>query len=477
MKRMLMTWRLAPLAAALLAGCSFIPTYERPAAPVPGSYGYPSATEGTPAAQLDWQQFFADPRLRELIATSLANNRDLRVAIANIEQARAQYDIRNADRYPTIGAAATATRQPSTTARNEQANLFTAGLALTSWEIDFFGRIAALSQTALAQYLATEEGRKAAQITLVSSVATTWLSLVADEELLGLTQQTLQTREESFRLTKLRFDNGVSNELDLRLAQSLSESARVALAQQQRQRALDINALALLLGRPLPPNFASGTTMAAVTLADIPAGLPSDVLASRPDVRQAEQQLISANANIGAARAAFFPRISLTANAGRASSQLSGLFNGSGVWAYTVAPQLLLPLFDAGRNQAGLGSANAGRDIAVAQYERSIQVAFREVSDALAGRVTLVDQLQAQSNVAEAETVRTRLSQMRYDAGVSSSLDLLDAQRSLFTARQAEIQTRLARLQNQVQLYRVLGGGWTEPPAAAPAGAASTPAR
>jgi NodT family efflux transporter outer membrane factor (OMF) lipoprotein len=463
-------------AAAMLAGCSFIPTYERPAAPVPGSYGYASATDGTPAAQLDWQQFFADPRLRELIATALANNRDLRVAVASIEQARAQYDIRNADRYPTVGAAATATRQPSTSGTG-QTNLFSVGLALTSWEIDFFGRIAALSQAALAQYLATEEGRKAAQVSLVSAVASTWLSLVADEELLALTQQTLQTREETFRLTKLRFDNGVSNELDLRLAQSLAESARVSLAQQQRQRSLDINALALLIGRPLPPNFASGTTMAAVALADVPAGLPSDVLASRPDVRQAEQQLVAANANIGAARAAFFPRISLTANAGRASTQLSGLFNDNGVWAYTLAPQLLLPLFDAGRNQAGLGSANAARDIAVAQYERSIQVAFREVSDALAGRITLLDQLQAQANVAEAETVRARLSQMRYDAGVASSLDLLDAQRSLFTARQAEIQTRLLRLQNQVQLYRVLGGGWTESPATAPVPAASAPAR
>ncbi|RYY96399.1 MAG: efflux transporter outer membrane subunit, partial [Comamonadaceae bacterium] len=396
--------RLAPLAAAAaLAACSFIPTYERPAAPVPAAYDYASAPTGTPAAQLDWQQFLADARLRELVATALANNRDLRVAVANIEQARAQFDIRNADRYPTVGVSASATRQPSTTARDTQVNLYTLGLALTAWELDFFGRVAALGQSAQAQFFATEEARKAAQVSLVGAVATTWLSLVADEELLALTRQTLQTREETFRLTKLRFDNGVSNELDLRLAQSLAESARVALAQQQRQRALDINALSLLVGRPLPSNYSTGTTMAAVALADVPAGLPSDVLASRPDVRQAEQQLLAANANIGAARAAFFPRISLTASAGRASSELSGLFNNNGVWAYTVAPQLLLPIFDAGRNRAGLASANAQRDIAVAQYERSIQSAFREISDALAGRVTLLDQLQAQANVAEAE--------------------------------------------------------------------------
>jgi NodT family efflux transporter outer membrane factor (OMF) lipoprotein len=221
--------------------------------------------------------------------------------------------------------------------------------------------------------------------------------------------------------------------------------------------------LALLVGQPMGTDFSTGTSMAAIALPDVPAGLPSDVLVARPDVRQAEQLLLSANANIGAARAAFFPRITLTASAGRASSQLSGLFNGSGAFAYTVAPQLLLPIFEGGRNIAGLRSANVSREIAVAQYERAIQQAFKEVSDALAGRNTLSDQLQAQMNVAQAESARTRLSQMRYDAGVASSLDLLDAQRSLFAARQGEIQTRLARLQNQVLLYRALGGGWTEP--------------
>jgi len=456
---------LAPLAAAVLAGCSFIPTYERPAAPVAGAFPYPSATQGTPAAALDWQRFFTDEGLRGLITTALADNRDLRVAVLSIEQARAQYDIRRADRYPTVGAGINASRAPNPI-NGEQTTSFQAGLAFTSWEIDFFGRIASLSQAALAQYLATEEGRKAAQIAIVGSVATTWLSLVADEELLALTRQTLDTRAESLRLMQLRFDNGVSSELDLRLAQSLAETARAALVQAQRQRALDLNALSLLVGRPLPTDFQTGTTMAAVQLADVPAGLPSEVLVTRPDVRQAEQLLLAANANIGAARAAFFPNITLTAQAGRASSQLSGLFGGGGSWAYTVAPSLLLPIFDAGRNRAGLASANVSRDIAVAQYERAIQSAFREVSDALAGRATLTEQLQAQSNVAQAESVRVRLSQMRFDAGVASTLDLLDAQRSLFTAQQAELQTRLARLQNQVLLYRALGGGWTEPAAA-----------
>ena len=456
--------------SALLAGCSMMPTYQRPQAPVPGNWAYAAAAEGTPAAALDWQVFFGDERLRALIAAALRNNRDLRVAVLNIEQARAQYDIRSADRYPSVGAATAASRSP--TSGGGTATSYTAGLLFSAWEIDFFGRIASLSQAALAQYLATEEGRKAAQISLVSSVANTWLNLVADEELLALTRQTLATREESVRLTRLRFENGVSSELDFQQAQSLAATARTALAQQQRQRALDFNTLGLLLGEPAPPDTGGGTAIASLVLPDLPAGIPSEVLVERPDVRQAEQQLVAANANIGAARAAFFPRITLTAGVGTASSELSGLFRG-GSWGLTAAPQLLLPIFDAGRNQAGLRSATVSREIAVAQYERSIQSAFREVSDALAGRATLADQLRAQNSVAEAEAVRLRLSTLRYDNGVSSYLELLDAQRSLFTARQAAIQTRLQLLQNQVLLYRALGGGWS----GASASAATSTAR
>lgn len=459
---------LALVAAAALAGCSFIPEYQRPQAPVPEAFPYPAAAEGTPAATLEWQRFFADERLRGLIAAALENNRDLRIALLNVEQARAQSDIRRADLFPGVGVGVNATRSPSPVT-GDQSTSYQAGLVLSAWEIDFFGRLRSLNQAAVAQYLATEEGRKAAQTTLVGSVANAWLSLVANEELLALARQTVATREETLRLTRLRFDNGVSSEIDLRLAQSLSDTARAAFAQAQRQRALDLNTLRLLVGGQVPIDFASGTTLAAIQLPDLPAGLPSEVLVARPDVRQAEQQLVAANANIGAARAAFFPRISLTASAGRASSQLSGLFDGGGDWAYTIAPSLLLPIFDAGRNAAGLRSANVQRDIAVAQYERAIQSAFREVSDALAGRATLGDQLQAQGSVAQAEAARVRLSQMRFEAGVSSTLDLLDAQRSLFAAQQAEIQVRLARLQNQVLLYRALGGGWTEP-AAAPDG-------
>lgn len=458
---------LAPLAAALLAaGCSMMPTYERPDAPVPQAFPYPSAPTGTPAAELAWEAFFADAKLQDLVATALRNNRDLRVAVLNIAQARAQYDIRNADRLPTVGVTASGSRSPSPVTGG-QVNAFSVQAGISSWEIDFFGRIASLSEAALAQYLATEEGRKAAQVALVASIATTWLNLAADEELLAITREALATREESLRLTRLRFENGASSEIDFRLAQSLAETARATLAQVQRQRALDLNALGLLVGQPLGADYRVGVTTADVRLPDVPAGLPSEVLVRRPDVRQAEQQLIAANANIGAARAAFFPRISLTAGIGTASSELSGLFSG-GSWGFTVAPSLLQPIFDAGRNRAALASAEVGRDIAVAQYERAIQQAFRDVSDALAGRATLTEQVDAQARVVEAEAVRFRLARLRYDNGIANYLDLLDAQRSLFAAQQALVQGRLARLQNQVQLYRSLGGGWTEAPRSSP---------
>jgi NodT family efflux transporter outer membrane factor (OMF) lipoprotein len=458
--------RPAALAAAfVLAGCSFVPTLERPAPPVPASFAGLTGAPATPAAAdalpPDWPQFFTDPGLRALVTTALANNRDLRVALANVQQARAQRELREAERLPQVGAQLSGARQPNP-ATGQQFTLYQAGLALTAWELDFFGRVAALSQAAQAQYLATEEARRAAQLALVGQVATTWLSAVAGEELLQLTRETLRTREDSLRLVRLRFDNGVTSELELRQAQSLADTARVALAQQERQRAADLNALGLLTGVALAPDWRSGTRLADVRLPELPVGLPAQVLAQRPDVRQAEQQLVAANANIGAARAAFFPRITLTASAGRASGELGGLFDGSGRWAYTIAPTLLLPIFDAGRNRAGLATAQAQRDAAIAQYERAIQAAFREVADGLAGRATWGEQLQAQARVAEAETVRARLSQMRFDAGVASALELLDAQRSLFSARQAQIQTLQAQLQNQVLLWRTLGGGWRE---------------
>ena len=462
--------RLTPLALALvLAGCvNLAPKYERPAAPVAGAF---PTVEGTvssgnavaseaPAA-IAWQRFFTDPRLQQLISLALANNRDLRVSILNIEAARAQYQIQHANQFPAINAGISGQRQ--TTGKDQPiSSIYQAGLSVSAFELDFFSRVKNLSDAALAQFLATEEARKTAQISLIAQVANTYLTYLADEELLALVQQTLKTREESLRLTNLRFENGVSSKLDLQQAVSLVETARTTLAQAQRQRAQDLNLLTLLIGQPIPDALPAGATLATTNLPDLPAGLPSDLLAVRPDIRAAEQQLVAANANIGAARANYFPRITLTGSAGSASKELSGLFK-SGTFGWTFAPQAILPLFDFGRTRAGVEGARAQRDIAVAQYEKSIQTAFREVADALAGQATYSEQLRAQQAVAAAETDRFNLSDLRYRNGTASYLDLLDAQRSLFTAQQQAIQANLLRLQNQVTLYRVLGGGWSEP--------------
>ena len=466
----------AALAALTVAGCSFIPSYERPAPVLPAGYALAdtSAAQQAPsAADIDWRDYFTDPRLQRLIGMALGNNRDLRLAMLNVEQARAQFQIRRADEYPTLAGMANAARQPNAS-NGQYGNLFQVGLGVTAWEIDFFGRIAALREQALAQYLASTEARKSAQISLVAAVAAGWLNLMADEELLDISRRTLATREESVRLTRLRLENGVSSELDNRQAQSLAEAARATYAQQQRQRLLDENALVLLLGQPLPDDIRA--SLPAARLADaapmqpLRAGLPSELLERRPDIRQAEQQLIGANANIGAARAAFFPRIALTASVGTVSNELSGLFKG-GSWAFSLAPQLAVPLFDAGRNEANLQAAQVGREMAVAQYDKAIQTAFREVSDALAGRATLGEQLQAQNAQAAADARRLELSELRYRNGIASYMDVLDAQRSLFATQQGLVLTRLQQLHNQVALYKVLGGGWSDVSLAAADGA------
>lgn len=478
--------------AATLSACSLIPTYERPAAPVaddwPTSAGLPAVQpQARAAADLPWQDFVQDDALRELIALALAGNRDLRVAVQNIEQARAQYRIRRADQFPTIGVSASASRSaPNPAGGNAPsvASSYSVMLGGASWELDFFGRVAALKDVALASYLATEESRKAAQISLIASVASTWLQLKTDTELLALAERTLATREQSLALIRLRFEHGASSALDLRQGESLVASAQAARAQQQRLRAQDINLLTLLVGAPVPehliPALAAPTPVVAPAslgqpttavapvpelpgFAPIPAGLPSDLLLRRPDIRAAEQRLIGANANIGAARANFFPRISLTASVGRASSDLDGLFGSGGHRAWSFAPSLLLPLFDMGRNQAGLDAARAEREIAVAQYEKAIQAAFREVADALAGRATLDDQLAALRAQTEAERARFELAELRFRNGIASHLDLLDAQRSLFAIEQALAQAQLARRVADVELYKALGGGWVDP--------------
>ena len=448
---------LPAVAAALLSACSFAPVHERPTAPVAAAFPQKAADSGTPAAELPWSEFLADARLKALVELALKNNRDLRIAALNVEQVRAQLGVQRADQWPTLGGGFTGGRQPA-------GNAYTLGMQVTAFELDLFGRVKNLSEAALARYFASDEGRRAVHAGLVAGVAAADLAVRADDELLALTQRTLASRNEGLRLVKLRFDGGVAAEPELRNADSLVAAARVNLAALQRQRSQDLNALVLLLGQPLPPDVPPAGELATLRLADLPAGLPSDVLLQRPDVRQAEQQLMAANANIGAARAAFFPRISLTGSAGFASNQLSGLFDNT---AWTFTGQLLQPIFDAGRNSANLAGAQAARDISIAQYEKTVQTAFREVADALAGRATLGEQLAAQQAQADAEARRLALAELLFQGGVANALERLDAERATLAARQAVVQLQLARLQNAVQLYRVLGGGTPAPLASA----------
>ena len=462
--------RMATLAAAMaLAACSFIPTYERPAAPVATSFATetamavgsaPAATASAVAADIAWQDFFKDARLKRLIELSLQNNRDLRIAVLAIEQTRAQYQVRRANELPTLNAGITGSRGP--VASGAISSTYTAGFSITAYELDFFGRVRALSQAAQAQLLGSEEARKTVQISLLASVANTYLNLLANDELLRVTRESLATRQESLRLTQLKFDNEAASKLELSQSQSLLEGAKAAFAQTTRLRAQDENALTLLVGQPLPADLPAGLPINAQgMLPDLPAGVPSDLLTRRPDIRQAEQQLLANNANIGAARAAFFPRITLTGSAGVVSNDLDTLFN-KGTTAWTFVPQLLLPIFDYGRNQANLESAKVARDIAVAQYEKAIQTGFREVADALAGRATLGEQLRAQNAQLAAEQTRMELTDLRFKHGASNAFDVLDAQRSLFAVQQAAVQVQVQQAQNLVTLYKVLGGGWKQ---------------
>ena len=452
------------LAGALaLAGCSTPSFFTRPVAPIAPQWpASAQAVDAAPAGDLlPWRTFFTDPALQSLIALALEHNRDLRVAALNIAQARAQIGLRSADELPSVSAGLGLSRAPNTS--GNMATTFTGGLLVSSYELDFFGRVASLKEQALAQYLATEEARRTAQISLVATVAQAWMGLGADARLLRLAEQTLASRQDSLRLVALRLEYGAASDLDLRLAQSLVQAASVALAQTQRQRALDENALVLLVGQPLMPALlAQLGADVSLTLPALPAGLPSELLTRRADIRQAEQQLAAANANIAAARAAYFPRIALTASAGSASSELGSLFK-DGSWSYSLVPQLLLPLFDGGRNDANLASAKVGFDIAVAQYEKAIQGAFREVADALAARSSWERQLLAQTALAQADGERLALTRLRLENGAASQLDWLDAQRALFASQQGLIAAQLALLQSQVTLYKVLGGGAEAP--------------
>lgn len=456
------------IAAIVLSGCSLIPDYQRPEAPVAAQYPQGPAYEaanapGQAAAEQGWKQFFHDPALQQLIQVALENNRDLRVAALNIDAYAAQYRIQRADLFPALSATGSGSRQrvPARASQTGEAAIsssYSATLGISAYELDLFGRVRSLSEQALQSYFATEEARRSTQISLVANVANAYLTWQADKELLKLTQETLGAYEQSFKLTSRSAEVGVASALDLSQARTAVENARVQLARYTRQVAQDENSLTLLLGTGLPANLNS-QPLSDDLLSEVPAGLPSDLLQRRPDILQAERNLLAANANIGAARAAFFPSISLTANAGTLSPDLSGLFKGgSGTW--TFAPQINLPIFNAGSLRASLDYAKIQKDINVAQYEKSIQTAFQEVSDGLAARQTYNEQLQAQTDFVAANQDYYRLAERRYRIGVDSNLTFLDAQRQLFSAQQSLITDRLAQLTSEVNLYKALGGGW-----------------
>lgn len=459
------------IALFALSGCSTMaPKYERPPAPVqaawPSGPAYKSEAAKTadkPVADIPWREFFVDRQLQKLIALALANNRDLRVAALTIEKTRALYQIQRSNLLPKINATAAGNVQrlsagsfgsnPAVIVRQ-----YSVGLGVSAYELDLFGRVRSLKDQALEQFLATEEARAAVQISLVAEVANSWLTLAADRERLKLAKDTLESQQSSYTLIRHRFEAGASSQLDLRQAQTRVDSARVDIALFTAQLAQSENALNLLVGTRVPSELLPAELGAVAVLKELAPGLPSDVLLHRPDILQAEHGLRGATANIGAARAAFFPRISLSSSLGTASAKLTDLFQpGSAVWSFV--PQISVPLFDAGSNRANLDVAKADRDIAVAQYEKAIQTAFREVADTLASQGTLGDQLAAQQSLTEATADSYRLSEARYDKGVDSYLVVLDSQRSTYSAQQSLINVRLAMLANQVTLYKVLGGG------------------
>ncbi|MBN3816511.1 efflux transporter outer membrane subunit [Paraburkholderia sp. Se-20369] len=470
--------RVLPLMLAVwLTACTMEPNYQRPDAPIPSAYpngaaystqGASAAPQNGPAAaDLGWRDFFVDAQLQALIARAIANNRDLRIATLNIDEARALYRLQRAAQFPQIDANLGFNSQrlsPGLRAPGQSAiiNTFSAGVGLTNFEIDVFGRVRSLSHAAQEQYLATEEARRSVHISLVAEVGNSYLTLLADRALLKLAQDTLKSQQDSADMIHRAKIAGGMAQLDEHRADTQVQTAQVAVEQYTRQVAQDENALTLLIGGgPLP----GGVTNAAPLdhqriLAEFPEGLPSSLLERRPDIMAAEHQLIAANANIGAARAAFFPRISLTGLLGVASASLAGLFSGGAAWVF--APQLTLPIFNGGSNQANLDLATVRRDVNVANYERTIQRAFREVSDNMAARTTYEREVKAQEKMIHDLGETKRLAEMRFQNGVDDYFGVFDAQRQLFQAQQSLVTYKLAGLTSRVMLYKALGGGWHE---------------
>ncbi|MBU0993240.1 MAG: efflux transporter outer membrane subunit [Proteobacteria bacterium] len=454
-------------------GCSLAPEYKHPELPVadvwPEGEAYKNNNAGKDektAASIPWKAFFINDQLQNVLELALSNNRDLRAACLNIEKMQALYRIQRSEQMPGLNALASESAQRipeslSSTGDSMIARQYNLNVGISSYELDFFGRIQSLKAKALEQFLATEQARVSTQISLVSEVAGTWLTLAADREKLKLANDTWQSQQASYDMIKQRFNVGASSELDLRQAQTRMEAARLDIARFTGKVAQDENALSLLLGCPVSKEFLPDDLKIIDsenrTIRKLTPDMPSSILLNRPDVMAAENQLKAVNANIGAARAAFFPRITLTGTYGTASDELKTLFDDAPAWSFM--PQITIPIFNAGRNRANLKAAEIERDIAVANYEKTIQTAFREVADALAQSGTVDDQIEAQQALLEATDESYRLSDMRYKKGIDSYLTVLDAQRSLYSAQQAMIDARLLRLVNRVIMYRVLGGG------------------
>ena len=475
----------------MMVGCTLEPHYERPQPAVTQQWPQPQVPGGETsapteaaalspersAAQIGWREFFNDPKMQTLIEQALLHNPNAQVAALNIAAARAQYQIQRANLFPKISASAaeqvqkyptgvTATAAGAagpTAGRSGLLRYYDVGLGFTSYELDLFGRVRSLNHARLQQYLGYMETRRSTQISVVAEVADAYLTWLADSALLRITVQTLNGQQESLKLIRMSFDGGVATALDLHQAETTVAAAQANLAQYRRQVAQDENAVVVLLGAPMPSEVsaAEDDLDEEKLLTDLPAGLPSVILVQRPDILAAEHNLIAANANIGAARAAFFPSILLTGSYGTASTQLSGLFQ-QGSTAWTFSPQISLPIFAAGANVASLDLAKVQKNILVVQYEQAIQNGFREVADALAGRATLDAQVAADRALVASSSESFRLSTMRYQGGVDNYLAVLDAQRILYSAQQSLVSVKLARLQNLVTLYKVLGGGWRE---------------
>ncbi|MBB4642503.1 efflux transporter outer membrane subunit [Rhizorhapis suberifaciens] len=457
------------MALVLLSGCQLAPPHVRPELPTASNFPESSSSDnalGERAVDISWRTFFADPRLRELVDAALRRNRNLAIAVARIEEARGLYRVQAADRLPTLGATGDATRSrtPGTVTgiSGAQANtdtLYSVGVGVTGFELDFWGRVRNLSDAARSEYLATIEAQRAFRLTLIRDVASTYFASREADERIALAEATVRSRREGLRIAKRRLDAGVTSALDFRQAESLLTQAETELAGLRLAKAQSDNFLAVLTGGPLPLELPGPLALASQKGGPvIAAGLPSDLMLTRPDILAAEAQLRAARANIGAARAAFFPNISLTGSAGFGSTDLDNLVGRDGL-SWSFGPSISLPIFDWGRRKGNLNVALAREDIAVATYEATVQQAFREVADALAGRQWLADQVAAQLRATEAQRQIARLARTRYREGVVGYLEVLDAERSLFTAEQTLIQVRRTELDNLVSLYVALGGG------------------